>query len=182
MTQKPKIRLRDICVRAVQAVGWLLLRPLLKFFIRYRYHSQIDLKKIKTPVIVIANHFSNLDPVIVGTILPFGSTIYPIYFIAKDTLLTVPILGGFLKLCGAFRAHKKEGYEKSLAEPKKILANGHSIMIFPQGHRYREFRIDQGRTGTAMLALESGRPVLPIAICGVNGFSWKNVFFAPVSG
>ncbi len=174
--EKQSTKINRRIVKTVQAAGWLVLRPLLKFFVRYQFYGAGDINKLQSPLIIISNHFSNLDPTIIGTILPMRSRVYPMYFIAKDSLIAAPVLGGFLKLCGAFRTYKKEGFEKSLAESKNILANGNSVVFFPQGHRAKEFRIDQGRAGTAILALESGKPVLPMAICGVKEFSWKNVF------
>jgi 1-acyl-sn-glycerol-3-phosphate acyltransferase len=76
------------------------------------------------------------------------------------------------------RARKHEGLEKSLAEPKQILQSGYSLVFFPQGKRYPyfEFRLEQGGPGAAVLAIQTQKPILPMAICGIPAFSWKNFF------
>ncbi|MDP2918257.1 MAG: lysophospholipid acyltransferase family protein, partial [bacterium] len=166
-TKNPKI------LKISQKIGWLFLRPILKFFIHYRFCANCDIKDLQSPLIIVSNHLSYLDPPILGTVLPFGSPVYPIYFIAKDTLMTAPVWGGFLKLFGAFRAWRGEGLQRSLAEPKQILQNGCSLIIFPQGKRYPyfEYKLEQGRPGATVLALQTQKPILPMAICGMPAFS-----------
>ena len=179
----PKNQINPTSLKVTQKIGWLVLRPILKFFIHYRLLSNCDIDDLKRPLIIVSNHLSYLDPPILGTILPFGSPAYPVYFIAKDTLMTAPVLGGFLKLFGALRARKHEGLEKSLAEPKEILQNDCSLVFFPQGRRYPyfEFKLEQGRPGAATLALQTQKPILPMAICGISTFSWKNFFLRKYS-
>jgi len=179
----PKNQINPTILKISQKIGWLFLRPILKFFIRYRFLSNCDIKDLQSPLIIVSNHLSYLDPPILGSILPFGSPAYPIYFIAKDTLMTAPVWGGFLRLFGAFRARRGEGLQKSLAEPKQILQNGCSLVIFPQGKRYPyfEYKLEQGRPGATVLALETQKPVLPVAICGIPAFSWKNFFLRKYS-
>ena len=169
--------------RIVQKIGWLVLRPILKFFIRYRFRAECEIDELKSPLIIASNHLSYLDPPILGTVLPFGSQAYPVYFITKDSLITAPFWGGFLKFLGALRAWRGTGLEKSLAEPKQILERGCSLVVFPQGKRYpyNEFKLEQGRPGAATLAFETGKPILPMAICGIQAFSWKNFFLRKYS-
>lgn len=169
-TLSPKI------IKITQKIGWIALRPILKFFTGYYLVSQIDPKALKRPLIIVSNHTSLIDPPLLGTALPFSCPAYPIYFIAKDSLFTAPFLGGFLKFFGAFRAWRGEGLQKSLKEPKRILENGCSVVFFPQGKRYQEFLSEQGKPGAASLALDSGVPILPCAICSLAPFSWKNFF------
>jgi 1-acyl-sn-glycerol-3-phosphate acyltransferase len=174
----PKNQINPTSLGIWQKIGWLALRPILKFFIRYRLSANCDIRDLKRPLIIVSNHLSYLDPPILGTILPFGCQVYPIYFIAKDSLMTTSIWGGFLKMLGALRAWRGEGLEKSLQAPKQVLQSGYSMVFFPQGKRYpyHEFALEQGRPGVATLALETGKPILPTAICGIPVFSWKNFF------
>jgi len=159
-----------------QKFGWLVLRPLLKFFIRYRCSTDCDLKDLTSPLIIVSNHISYLDPPIVGTVMPFGCPTYPVYFITKDKLMTAPFLGGFLKFFGAFRAWRGQGLEKSLKEPKEIIGRGCSLVFFPQGGKKPDFALEQGKPGAAALSLQTDTPILPVAICGLTPFSWKNLF------
>lgn len=159
-----------------QKIGWIILRPLLKFFTGYRFSANCDIQDLKRPLIIVSNHLSFIDPSLIGTVLPFNCPAYPIYFFAKDTIITAPFWGGFLKLLGAFRAWRGQGLEKALEEPKQILQSGYSVMFFPQGKRFPEFKIEQGRPGATALALTTGVNVLPVAILGLSNFSWKNFF------
>lgn len=159
-----------------QKIGWIILRPILKVFTGYRFSANCDIQDLKRPLIIVSNHLSFIDPPLIGTVLPINCPVYPIYFIAKDSLMTAPFWGGFLKLLGAFRAWRGRGLEKALEEPKQILQSGCSVMFFPQGKRFPEFKIEQGRPGAATLALKTGVSILPAAILGLNNFSWKNFF------
>lgn len=169
-------KIKPANLRISQKIGWFVIWPILKFFIRYRYYLSCDRQELKRPLLIVSNHLSYLDPMILGTVLPSGCPAYPTYFIAKDSFLEPPLFGGFLKLFGAFRAWRGQGLERSLAIPKEILRSGCSVVFFPQGRRYQDFALEQGRPGAAVLALTTGTQVLPVAICGMSPFSWKKFF------
>ncbi len=158
-------------LKITQKIGWIILRPFLKFFTGYGLSADCDVKNLKSPLIIASNHVSFLDPPILGTILPINCPAYPAYFITKDKYMDIPVLGRFLKMLGAFRACRGEGIEKSLAEPKKILLNGCSVVFFPEGGLKKGLI---GKPGAAMLALQTNVPILPMAICGLENFSWPN--------
>jgi len=134
-----------------------------------------DIEKLEKPLLIVANHTSNWDSPIIGTAM-ISCKLSPVYFITKDSLMTAPVLGGFLRLFGAFRAHKGEGMETSLIEPKEILENGYCVIFFPQGGRLAEFKTQEGRPGAAVLALQGGYPILPVAICGMTSVNFKDFF------
>lgn len=165
-------------LRFNQKIGWIILRPILKFFTDYRAcaDADCDIKNIKKPVLIVSNHVSYIDPPLIGTVLPINCKAYPVYFITKDKIMAVPVLGGLLKFFGAFSARRGEGLEKSLAEPMEILNRGYSVVFFPEGKRHQIFAMENGRTGAATLALQTNVLVLPVAICGLSPFSWKNFF------
>ncbi|MBI4709353.1 MAG: 1-acyl-sn-glycerol-3-phosphate acyltransferase [Candidatus Portnoybacteria bacterium] len=172
----PEKEIKKTRTKIAQKIGWIILRPILKFFTRYRLQSQTDIGKLPSPLIIVSNHTCYLDPPLIGTILPLGSAVYPAYFMTKDSIMAAPFFGGFFNLFGAFRARKGEGLEKSLEEPKKILGCGCSVVIFPQGGLSHEFAPEQGKPGAAALSLQTNIPILPVAICGIPNFSWKNFF------
>ncbi|OGZ33439.1 MAG: hypothetical protein A2174_01245 [Candidatus Portnoybacteria bacterium RBG_13_41_18] len=160
-----------------QKFGWIILRPFLKFFTRYSFCVDCDIRDLKRPFIITSNHTSHIDSPLFGTVLPFGCGVYPVYFIAIDRFwTTMSFRGKFLRLFGAFRAYKKEGLDKSLAIPQKILKDGYSLLFFPQSHRRPYFDVNEGRQGAAILALKTKIPILPVAICGISNFSWKDFF------
>jgi len=117
------------------------------------------------PLIIIANHKSFLDPLIIGLCFPFFSKIYPLRFIAKDTFFKNPIGWIFYKSVGAFPACKGQGLAASLKIPSQILREGGSVMFFPEGIRVREDCLGQPKIGAAELASHFPEvPIIPIAI------------------
>jgi glycerol-3-phosphate dehydrogenase (NAD(P)+) len=112
-------------------------------------------------VILAANHRSFLDPFIIGCCLP-----RPIYFVAKRELFKNPIVGWFLNCMGAFPVKRGESDEESVATALALLEGGQAIVIFPEGTRIRSGSLAEPKRGVGRLALQSGAPVVPIAITG----------------
>ena len=139
---------------------------LLHIFADLKIDGRQNAKHIRGgPIIIIANHKSFLDPLIVGLCFPFFSKIYPLRFIAKDTFFKNPIGWIFYKSVGAFPACKGQGLAASLKIPSQILKEGGSVMFFPEGIRIREDCLGQPKIGAAELASHFPEvPIIPIAI------------------
>jgi len=91
---------------------------LLCIFADLKIDGRKNVRKIRGgPLIVIANHKSFLDPLIIGLCFPFFSKIYPLRFIAKDTFFKNPIGWIFYKSLGAFPTCKGQGLAASLTIP-----------------------------------------------------------------
>lgn len=169
--------LRSQQIKITQKIGWLILRPFLHWFVSFKVDSKIDFDQLNGPLILTANHASYLDSIMIGIAFPFGAEIFPLYFMARDRMMSVLLWGSFLRWLGAFPASKGSGLEESIKKPQELLSSGASVIIFPQGHRYSEFKASHGRNGAAFLALRSNKPILPVGISGLNNFSWKKFFF-----
>jgi len=91
------------CQRIVLSFAYFLLC----IFEDLKIDGRENARNIKAgPLIIIANHKSFLDPLIIGLCFPFFSRIYPLRFIAKDTFFKNPIGWIFYKSVGAFPAAK----------------------------------------------------------------------------
>jgi glycerol-3-phosphate dehydrogenase (NAD(P)+) len=112
-------------------------------------------------VILAANHRSFLDPFVIGCCLP-----RPIYFVAKRELFRNPIIGWFLNCMGAFPVRRGEADEESVDTALALLERGQAVVIFPEGTRIRAGSLAKPKRGVGRLALQSGAPVVPIAISG----------------
>jgi glycerol-3-phosphate dehydrogenase len=78
------------------------------------------------------------------------------------------LIGWFLNCVGAFPIRRGEADEESVETAKRILARGDAVMIFPEGTRIREGSLGKPKRGVGRLALESGAPVVPIAVHGTE--------------
>jgi 1-acyl-sn-glycerol-3-phosphate acyltransferase len=116
------------------------------------------------PAVIAVNHFSELDPAIVG--LHSRRTIY---FMAKIELLSIPIVGEVLRWTGAFAVRRGEGDRDSLRVARWALQNGHVVGVFTEGTRQRFGHPGPMHAGAAMLAIQEGVPVVP---AGLDTFGW----------
>jgi 1-acyl-sn-glycerol-3-phosphate acyltransferase len=112
-------------------------------------------------VILAANHRSFLDPFIIGCCLR-----RPIYFVAKQELFANRLQGWFLNALGAFPVRRGESDEESVATSLALLERGEAVVIFPEGTRIRHGSVDRPKRGVGRMALESGVPVVPVAVTG----------------
>src|SRR5215207_9538259 len=110
-------------------------------------------------VILAANHRSFLDPFAIGCCNP-----RPIYFVAKQELFRNPLLGWMLNCLGAFPVRRGESDDESVKTSLALLERGQAVVIFPEGTRIRSGSLAKPKRGVGRLALQSGAPVVPIAI------------------
>jgi 1-acyl-sn-glycerol-3-phosphate acyltransferase len=115
------------------------------------------------PAVVAANHPSYLDPILLSLQVK-----RPIRFMAWDALFRVPLLGGLVRLFGAFPVDVGKGRGASAyAAAKALLQEGELVGIFPEGKRSRTGWMEEDlRAGAARLSLETGAPLVPATIRG----------------
>lgn len=116
---------------------------------------KIDLTGCPSKAVIIANHPSMLDAMLMLSALPNAVCIM------KRPLLRLPIIGGFAR-----RAHYIPQAEppELLKAAKEVLATGASIIVFPEGTRSRGDEMGAFKRGAARLALEACSPIVPVSI------------------
>jgi 1-acyl-sn-glycerol-3-phosphate acyltransferase len=124
-----------------------------------------DLVPATGPAVVAANHFSEIDPAIVG--LHSRRTIY---YMAKIELLSFPVFGELLRWTGAFAVRRGEGDRDSVRVARWALGAGHVVGVFTEGTRQKTGHPGPMHAGAAMLAIQEGVPLVP---CGVDTFGWS---------
>ena len=120
--------------------------------------------------IICANHTSNLDPPLVGNLVPGRK----IHFMAKEELFKNYIMAWALPLLGAFPVKRGSVDRRSLSHALELLASGQIVGLFPEGTRIKTGKLGSFFHGPAFLALKSNRPVLPVVI------KWPEKCFRPV--
>lgn len=115
------------------------------------------------PVIFAANHRSFLDPFVIGAM-----SRRPLYFVAKKELFRKPLQRWFLNSLGAFPIDRGNADGDAMGTARAILERGDCVVIFPEGTRTRPGGLGRPKRGVGRLALETGAPVVPIALHGTT--------------
>lgn len=119
------------------------------------------------PCIVVANHSSFLD----GPLLAWAycqARLKPLHMIAYEEPFHNWLMGWILRSggCIPFRRGNRQSQAKMLRTALGWLAAGEAVGIFPEGHINQKTRLNRPRPGAALLALETGLPIIPAAIFG----------------
>jgi len=148
---------------------WIALGP----FLRLVFRPQVEgAENVPTegPAILASNHLSYADWLFMPLTLPRRVT-----FVAKAEYFTTPgIKGWFQRLffSGAGQVpidrSGASAAEGALTSAKRVLADGELFGIYPEGTRSHDGRLYRGKTGVARLALETGVPVIPVAVVGTD--------------
>jgi 1-acyl-sn-glycerol-3-phosphate acyltransferase len=153
--------------RGVNPIVYWIVRGILQpFFHVYFRLSRIGRDHIpaKGPVIIASNHRSFLDPFVIAVMAR-----RPMYYVAKKEIFDYhPVLAWLLGALGAFPVDRGAGDQETIETAKAILARGDVVIIFPEGTRTRPGSLGQPKRGVGRLALETGAPVVPLAVIGTE--------------
>lgn len=150
----------------LSALGRRIVLDLLRWEI-----EGLDNLPAEGPAILASNHVSYLDPPLIGALVK-----RPVYFMAKDEVFQVPLLGSFLRSIGTFPVRRGRPDVRAVRHALRILERGEILGIFPEGTRNRtgDLRAVQPfRAGIGWLAIRSRAPVIPIAIDGYVPWSGR---------
>lgn len=113
----------------------------------------------QSPVIFVANHCSSVDPYLFG-LLPMENA-----FITSWPF-KIPFFSIVMQMAGYI--HSEDGWETVLAKSKELLAEGCSIIVWPEGHRSEDGQIKRFKRGAFQIAVQTGVPIVPVCISGTS--------------
>lgn len=123
-------------------------------------------------VVFMSNHQSNCDPPALAASLP------PILILAKTEVFRLPVLGRAMRLRGFVPVDRKSR-ERAIAAVDRAaesLKKGSSFLVFPEGTRSPDGRLQAFKKGVFVMAIKAGAPIVPISISGGSRIMRKGEF------
>jgi 1-acyl-sn-glycerol-3-phosphate acyltransferase len=131
-------------------------------------------------VIFVANHISNVDPLVVGQYLAYSGR-WP-RFLAKASLFRLPLLGAVLRGCGQIPVERGSTTAKdALTAAVTAVRDGRAVVVYVEG----TITLDpdlwpmRGRTGAARIALQTNAPVVPVGQWGAQDIMYGKKIHLP---
>jgi 1-acyl-sn-glycerol-3-phosphate acyltransferase len=137
-----------------------LFHGLAKLYFRLEIRGKEHLPP-RGPYVVAPVHRSNLDFILVSCI---HST--RMRYMGKASIWKYPTLGRFFSMLGAFPVHRGTADRESLRTCMRIIENGESLVMFPEGTRKEGPKVAELFDGPAFVAARTGVPIVPIGIGG----------------
>ncbi len=144
----------------------VVLKPPLTVMTR-RHWSGMSRIPASGGAILVANHLSHADPIIIGHYV-YDAGRWP-QFLAKSSLFDVPLLGPLLSAVRQIPVHRGTADAvKALHSAVEAVEAGDAVIIYPEGTTTREPDLwpMRGKTGAARLWLVTGAPVIPVVMWG----------------
>jgi 1-acyl-sn-glycerol-3-phosphate acyltransferase len=129
------------------------------------------------PLVLAPNHFSQMDHFFAGVYLR-----RKIRFMAKSQLFGPPVLTYIYKHGGVFPIRRGHQDEEAFETVHELLDQGEMLLVYAEGGRSRSRQLGEPKPGIGRIALESGAPVVPVAIHGSErARQWKRLRFPKVT-
>jgi len=141
-----------VCAAIVSGLARALFRPTV---------TGAENIPLQGPVLIAPVHRSNVD---------FALTLFitkrKAFFMAKDSLFRVPFIGPLLTHLGAVPVRRGSADRESMAHSEAVLAQGHALVLFPEGTRKEGREVAPLHDGAMFLAARTGAKVVPVGIGG----------------
>src|SRR5438270_12084693 len=143
-------------------IGYHLSRLAGRLFFRFRViHRERMIQS--GPVILAMNHQSYVDPPLAGIACDRA-----IYFLAKRTLMTTPLLRWFLPKLNVIPVNQ-EGVDRSALKALiRVLKSGNAALVFPEGSRTLDGNLQPAEPGLGLVIGKTFAPVVPMRIFGAH--------------
>src|SRR5438309_11463290 len=153
----------------VRTIRYLIQRGLLLPFTEAMAHPKVEgrewVRDLERPVIFAANHSSHADTSLILHALTDTARDRTVVAAAADYWFKHPILGNIVSLfLNTFPFSRTGGAQAQLHSSGQLLKSGWNLVLFPEGSRSPDGRIQEFKPGVGHLAKETGTPVVPMHI------------------
>ena len=149
--------------------GALTARTITRCLARVRISGALDEVPREGPLIIVSNHASNADGVLVGAWLTprLGRRIH---WLGKREMTRWPIVGPIV-LAGSVHPVDRANVDIDVFRLLlRILEAGNVVVVFPEGTRSATGELQRAKDGVAMLALRSNAQILPVGVVDTDRF------------
>ncbi len=146
-------------------VVWTAFRFVARFYFRWRVYNPERIP-LNGPIILAANHESYIDPPLVGSGLKRR-----INYLAREDLFDLPVLRWLLPRLQAVPVDRDGGGAKGLKVILDRLLAGGGIILFPEGTRTRDGKLQKARLGIGLTVIKSAVPVFPVRVFTYRAFN-----------
>ena len=150
-------------------IGKVIVRAFFRLFTRLQVKGKENVPP-EGALLVVSNHLNFNDPPLLGASLG-----RQVVFMAKEELFRFRPLAYFLSSLGSFPVHRGRLDREALYQADQVLAQGSALVMFPEGMRSKNGRLQSAFRGSTLIALRSGAQILPVGIAGtekIKGITW----------
>ncbi len=144
----------------VYFLGWCFFRTVFKLYFGWRVYNPERVPS-EGPVILASNHASFLDPPLVGAGVKRG-----INYLARENLFRFPVMGWVLRNWQVVPVDREGGGARGLKAILDRLLDGGAIILFPEGTRTRDGKLQPARSGIGLTVIKSDAPLVPVRVFG----------------
>lgn len=141
-------------------IAWCGFRTIYATYFHWKVFNP-ERVPVNGPVILACNHASFLDPPLVGA----GLT-RPINYLARESLFSFPPAGWVLRQWNSVPVDREGGGAAGLRAILDRLYHGGGIILFPEGTRTRDGKLQPARSGIGLAVIKSVAPVVPVRVFG----------------
>ena len=163
----------------VRSIRYLIQHGLLLPFTEVMAHPKVEgrewVRELERPVIFAANHSSHADTSLILHALTDRARDRTVVAAAADYWFKRPMLGNIVSLfLNTFPFSRTGGAQAQLHSSSQLLKSGWNLVLFPEGSRSPDGRIQEFKPGVGHLAKETGTPVVPMHIRGAHQIMPRN--------
>lgn len=139
----------------------IVLQNVFVFWLRYRIHGRDRLPS--GGALLLVNHQSSLDPLLVGASLK-----RPVSYLARHGLFARPVIGTILRGTYVMPIRRESAGSESIRQCVSRLEQGYYVGVFPEGTRSEDGRLQEIKPGFLAIARRARVPVIPVCVAGAN--------------